>query len=368
MILFPVVVAVAVFCADGPLTWGGREAHPAVVNSVLPQENVISLCGEWEFSIPEHDLPNRNGAWGNFSLKQKWGESRRIRVPGCWEAQGVGEPGMSEPWDATWDHCGKQIRHKYMGEGWYRKEVDIPSSWTDKRIWIKFGGVKSIGWVWVNDQQVALIDNYCATEKYEITDIVKPGERAKIVVDVDNRKPSRKGLMSATHRWGGIYRDVELEATPTVFIDDAWVRGDFDSRCAQVKVEVEGGQWNGSLSLRATVEGETKEVSFRSSPSPSDFTLEVPLRNFRPWSPERPNLYTAKVELVSSDGKVLQTRFERFGVRKLEVRGKEFFLNGKPEGLQGLGRAPQLRPRLGRVDRDAREGRRQACLSGRRPW
>ena len=357
MILFPVVVAVAEFCVECPFSWGGREAHPAVANPVLVQENVISLRGEWEFSVPERDLPNRNGIWGNFNQKQKWGESRKIRVPGCWEEQGVGEQGMSEPWDATWDHCGKPIRHKHMGEGWYRKEVDIPSSWVGKRIWIKFGGVKSIGWVWVNDQQVALIDNYCATEKYEITDLVKPGERAKIVVDVDNRKPSRKGLMSATHRWGGIYRDVELEATPEVFIDDAWVRGDFDLRKAQVKVEIAGGQGSDSLSVRATVEGETKEVSFRSSPSPSDFTLEVPLRNFRPWSPERPNLYTAKVELVSSDGKVLQTRFERFGVRKLEVRGKELFLNGKPFYLRGFG-DDFVYPRTGMSPCDRGEHRR----------
>lgn len=125
MILFPLVVAVAAFCVECPLTWGGREAHPAIVNPVLAQENVISLRGEWEFSVPERDLPNRNGIWGNFNQKQKWGESRKIRVPGCWEAQGVGEPGMSEPWDATWDHCGKSIRHKYMGEGWYRKENEI---------------------------------------------------------------------------------------------------------------------------------------------------------------------------------------------------------------------------------------------------
>jgi len=64
--------------------------------------------------------------------------------------------------------------------------------------------------------------------------------------------------------------------------------------------------------------------------------LKIPLGNFRPWSPEEPNLYTAKVELVSN-GKVLQTRCERFGVRKFETRGDRFYLNDKPFFLRGAG-------------------------------
>ena len=31
------------FCVECPLSWGGREAHPAIVNPVLVQENVIWL-------------------------------------------------------------------------------------------------------------------------------------------------------------------------------------------------------------------------------------------------------------------------------------------------------------------------------------
>src|SRR5574344_1727129 len=209
MSLMLMVFCVLGFSAGGEFSWGGRACHPAVVNSAveLPSADVLSLRGEWEFSRPKRDLPNRNGVWGNFNQKQDWGATRKILVPGCWEAQGVGEPGPSVSWDPKWDCSDKPIRHKYMGEGWYRKEVCIPSDWAGKRIWIKFGGMKSVGWVWVNDCQVALVDNYCATEKYEITDLVSPGALAKIVIDVDNRKPSRKGLMSAMHKWGGIYRD-----------------------------------------------------------------------------------------------------------------------------------------------------------------
>ena len=38
--------------AQGDLSWGGREEHPAVVNPVMGDDegSVVSLRGEWEFS------------------------------------------------------------------------------------------------------------------------------------------------------------------------------------------------------------------------------------------------------------------------------------------------------------------------------
>ena len=77
--------------------WGGRMEHPAVVNPVLGYEpgRVVSLRGEWEFSTRGRDL-QRNGVWGFFYSKTPWPGARKLNVPGCWEAQGVGEPGMGE--------------------------------------------------------------------------------------------------------------------------------------------------------------------------------------------------------------------------------------------------------------------------------
>jgi len=354
---------VIIAALSGADLWGMRVPHPAVVNPVVPaaaEADVLSLRGDWSFTTEARNVPVRNGIWGQMQLKD-WKQARTIRVPGCWEAQGVGEPAMSQCWDATWDAGPKPLRHVYMGEGWYRRDVTVPAAWTDKRVWLKIGGVKQHGWVFVNGVQVAHLDTYCETVKYDITDLVEPGKTARIVFDVDNRKTSRKGLMSYLHRWGGIYRDVELEATPSdVWLDDVWVRGDFDGRKAEVKVKVEGqglgqgqgrgqgrvgdevGQRCADFILRMMIEGETVEAPIDLSNNQTikqsnNQTIKVPLRDFRPWSPEHPNLYTAKVELVSADGRVLQTRFERFGVRKLEVRGKDFYLNGKPLCLRGFG-------------------------------
>ena len=333
--------------------WGGRKEHLAVVNPVAGNEpgSVLSLRGEWEFAAQNMEVPWRNGIWRDFYKEEAWPGLRTIAVPGCWEAQGVGEPGMSDCWDTAWDNSRKPIRHKHRGDGWYRKSVGIPSDWKGKRIWLKVGGVKSCGWFWVNGKQVAFVDNYCGTCKYEITDLVAPGSNATVVVQVNNVYPSRKGLMSNVHKWGGIYRDVELEATPQTFIDDTWVRGDFDEKTAEVHVVIgragsplpADGRSRGDTPylIRFTVDGQTVSQPIPQSdnstiPQFHNFTISVPLANFRAWSPEHPNLYTGIVELVEN-GQVVHTRRERFGVRKIEVRGKEFCFNGKPFFVRGFG-------------------------------
>ena len=170
----------------------------------------------------QRSCPLRHPTWRAFYAKE-WPEARQIHVPGCWEAQGVGEPGFNQTRDCKWDHVPRELRHVYMGDAWYRKPFDVPAAWRGKRIWLKIGGVRSQGWFWVNSKPVAWVDNYCGTYKYDITDLVEPGTTAVVVAEVNNAIPSRKGLMSFSHRFGGLHRDVEIEATPDTIIDYAWV-------------------------------------------------------------------------------------------------------------------------------------------------
>ena len=330
----------------GDETWACRKKHLAVVNPVCGNEagRVISLRGEWEFLARTDQRTRRNSHDVPFFPDvAPWNTARTIQVPGCWEAQGVDKPGESEPWAFRLDCSQKPLRHVLFGEGWYRKKVRIPEAWRDKRVWIKVGGLNARGWIWVNRQQAAHVDNYCGTYKYDVTDCVTPGDEAEIIVEVDNRLKGRKGCFNNVNRWGGIYRDIELEATPQTFIDDAWIRGDFDAKVAEVHVVIgragsplpADGRSRGDApyQIRVTIDGQTVSQTLKLSNAQ---TFKLPLADFRPWSPEHPNLYTGIVELVEN-GKVVHTRRERFGVRKFEVRGKEFYLNGKPFFVRGIG-------------------------------
>ena len=320
---------------SGTDSWGGIEAHPCVVNPVGGSEpgRCLSLRGEWAFLRQPMGAPWRNGIWRHF-YAEDWEPSHTLQVPGCWEAQGVGEPGMSESWDCKWDDNPKPIRYRYSGDGWYRKTVRIPEAWKGLRIWLKIGGVRSQGWFWVNGKQIAWVDTYCGSYKYEITPFVEAGKEATVVAQVNNVLPARKGLFSAMNRWGGLYRDVEIEATPQAFIDDAWVRGDFDRAIAEphVTLVIPESERGVKRRLRVTV----GDAHVEKDAVAGENVLHLPLKDFKPWSPETPNLYWATIELLEGD-RVTQTRRERFGIRKLEVRGSVFYLNNKPFYVRGFG-------------------------------
>ena len=324
-------------------SWGGRESHLAVVNPPVPATDgsVLSLRGEWEFTAFRHASEARNLRF--YLEKDFWGRDRvlwtnrqTVVVPGCWEAQGFGKPGNGHGYnnvERDWP-----IRHVHAGNGFYRKRVTIPAAWANRRVWLKVGRANVWAWAWIDGKPVAHFAEGHRALKWDVSDLVTPGKPCDIVFQVDNTYVgSRNTQLLGVNRWGGLTRDVELEATPPVFVDDAWVRGDFDGQKAEVNVEIKGGEGQRieDLSLRAAVESETVQMPL--STSASSLRLVIPLRNFRPWSPEAPNLYTARVELVSASGEVQQTRFERFGVRKLEVRGKEFFLNNRRFFFRGFG-------------------------------
>lgn len=332
--------------------WACIKAHPAVVNPVgrdPDDESVLSLRGEWDFRPTTHrtygNSPGRefldlSSGKGDFWTKdgkmtRRDGELRTLHVPGCWEAQGVGTSATGIPCYIKWDVSPKPMNHVFEGVGWYRKNVQIPASWAGKRIWLKTGWVNSVGMFWVNGNQVAYNNSYCGTYKYEVTDFVMPGSNAVITVEVMNMLPSRRGNMNSINHWGGILRDIEFEATPQTFIDDAWVRGVFDEKTAEVNVIIGTAARPESSSslIRVTIDETVIEQPLSRS---QNYTLAIPLARFRPWSPEHPNLYWAKIELLQG-GKVVQTRRERFGVRKLEVRGTDFYLNGKPFFMRGAG-------------------------------
>ncbi len=61
----------------------------------------------------------------------------------------------------------------------------------------------------------------------------------------------------------------------------------------------------------------------------------LPIRKPGLWHAEHPILYEVQVDLLV-DGKLKQTVSDRFGFRKIEVRGNQVFVNGKTVKLRGV--------------------------------
>lgn len=333
-------------------SWDGfpppPQATPAVVNPVFRSKMrpYLSLDGPWEFL---QDIQQTG-------LKDKWfsGEFpgaltssvRTVNVPGTWEANGIGKPGLSH---ATGREFARiLLRNEYVGWGWYRKSFKAPSAFDGKRVWLKIGGVNSLGLFWVNGHYLGTLHTYTsAAYKYEITSLLKPGQDAVVVALVNNQENSRKGNENWLCQFGGLYRSVEVEATPDIWIDDVWAKPDFDHKSVILPVRL-FSPWTkdatGTFSIEANVtsledgrsagsgKASLKRVDYTGSTAP----IRISLDPFRPWSPAHPSLYKAEITLFE-DGKPVDEWIERFGVRKLERSGHDILLNGKKHLMRGFG-------------------------------
>src|ERR1051325_6194866 len=319
-----------------------REATPAVVDPALrsPLRQTLSLDGQWDFATDPSAIGEQQ-KW--FSPESPLPNKGAIRVPGCWEAQGVGGPGDSTT--VTPERSIRPLRGSYAGAAWYRKEGTLPAAWAGKEVWLKIGGVHAQGWFWVNGTYVGHNACYCGTYKYNITDLVKAGERIVIAARVRNDVPSRKGLMGWIERFGGLYRSVELDATAASLIDDAWVAGDLDKTQAVVHVKVRNAGLRPGTpaevqvtasTLDGTPAGHASTTLKLTEAQVAEIEVPVPMHPFHAWSPETPNLYRADITL-KVNGKPIDGWIERFGVRKWEVRGGDFYLNNQRYFIRGFG-------------------------------
>jgi len=320
---------------------GGREATPAVVNPALRSKLrlTMSLNGEWDFAVDPKKQGDRERWYRpDVPLPNKI----TIKVPGCWEAQGVGGKGFSVA--VTPERVKRPMRGSYVGTAWYRKKVTVPRAWRGREIWLKFGGVHAQGWFWANGTFLGHDKSYCRTWKYRVTDLIDAKGNLVIAAKVRNDVPSGKGLFGWVHRFGGLYRGVELDATPPVLVDNAYVEGDLDAKSASVHVTLrstaaESRQVEVAVTV-ATLDGRPAGKAGGTVTVPAGKTVDVVLKTvldpFRPWSPEHPNLYRADV-VLKLDGKPVDGWVERFGVRKWEVRGRDFYLNNRKHLVRGFG-------------------------------
>lgn len=298
----------------------------------------MSVSGEWSFRADPKDV-GKNEKWFAEGITF----DGKIKVPGAWNAQGVGDP-------------TKALFSGYAGPGWYRKTVAIPERLRGRGVYLNVGGVHRNADVWVNGEYVGSHEGYITPFRLEITAQVVGTWTADIVVRVDGRRHAEidplYGCMDLMDMgdlaWGGIYRDVWLDTVDRSWIDSVFVKPHVESGVAEVIVETNSHTLYGGspepppeFHFEADIYDEAgKHVGSGRSNSllPSlqpDYAM-VTIDGAKLWSPKRPYLYRVEVRLYQ-EGKLLDTVSDRFGMRELAVDGSQFLLNGKPIFLRGGG-------------------------------
>ena len=212
-------------------------------------------------------------------------------------------------------------------DAWYIKSFTLAESDKQKRITLLFEGVASECTVYLNGCIVKR--NFSGYNSFEadITDFVKFGEVNRVAVFVKT-KDVHEGWW---YEGGGIYRSVWLTKTERISVDtwgvyvrpekteDGWavnvetsVRNDFyTDKEAKVKCEILDGK--GELVKEATAKAILEKAAITTVKT--GLFVEEPAL----WSPDSPNLYTARIIIYESN-EAVDCYETRFGFRTPLIR------------------------------------------------
>ena len=247
-----------------------------------------------------------------------------------------------------WESAASGVAAAWLERAWYRRTVDVPSSWARQRVILKFGGVHHRARVFVND---TLAGEHAGVGPFEcdVTDALSEveggGLRGTVVVAVDapNDKQhiahgKQRSIPAADYDScsfqpsSGIWQPVWLEPRPATFLSQVRIAPTNKLDGFDVAVRVAGPSAAGAR-LTLTVEGTNTSVTADVGPDGTTL-LGLKLPEPRLWSPEDPHLYRILAHAQTPDGidEVTCTA----GLRRIEVTGDEIRLNGSRIYLRGV--------------------------------
>jgi hypothetical protein len=238
-----------------------------------------------------------------------------------------------------------------------RRTIRIPADFANQRIFLRFDGVYSFARVWVNGIYVR--DHFGGFTAWdcEITDHVKPGEDADLVVGVTDRSDDiSQESYYAKHPIGGILRDVRLFAVPRDYLRSLAVTVGLDDKFQDGRIHLaaelsSGNVASGRLEVKVTddsgralaLQPGTIPFAPRSESANADIAISAP----KHWDGEHPNTYMLEVSLVIGNA-VAQSVRRRIGFRTVKREGNQLLVNGRPVKLRGVCRH-SIHPIYGRA-------------------
>jgi beta-galactosidase len=119
------------------------------------------------------------------------------------------------------------IDHGNNPVGSYRRDFTIPSGWGGKEVFLRFGGVYSAFYVWINGIKVGYSEDSKGPSEFNITRYLQSGSNS-ISVEVYRWCDGSYLEDQDMFRFSGIFRDVSLFATPKAHIRDVAITPDLE--------------------------------------------------------------------------------------------------------------------------------------------
>lgn len=324
---------------------------------------VISLAGEWNFSMDSTDVGITEG-WYNRRLEET------VTLPGSMNTNGKGNPVTAETpwigsmWNRAWYESPDYAKYRdpedtkivfwlspdtyYAGAAWYQKKITVPSDWKDKAI---FFSMERCHWettLFMDGKPMGMENSLSVPHRYFLPDLT-PGEHT-FTIRVDNRvkeiDPGRDAHSVSDNtqsNWNGIVGAITLEARPKAYISSIRIVPSIKEKQIVTEIEVENtgtDPLGASIHLQADFTGSdpetlppgTQACQLKKGRNIIRMTYAMG-QDPRLWDEFSPNLYTLRTELDTDYGKDEKT--ERFGMRELTTRDTQIAVNGRPIFFRG---------------------------------
>ncbi len=287
-----------------------------------------TLSGDWFFKYYESVALVPDLQKGSVDFEEK------LSVPMSWQYQigrGYDDPlykninypfPVDPPFVPSENPCGVYERTFFLHE----------EQLAEKDMTMVFEGVDSCFYLFLNRRFVGYSQVSHMTSEFNVSDYVQTGENTVTVLVLKWCDGSYVEDQDK-FRSSGIFREVYLLSRDRVRIVDAFVHCDLKDTLDRADLSVELDT-NGALDVRASLLSPNGDVLFEKDAQIDRRgkvilgTLENPLL----WSDEKPTLYTM---LIEAGNEIISFPV---GVRRIEVRGKVFYLNGKKVKFRGVNR------------------------------
>ena len=213
---------------------------------------------------------------------------------------------------------------------WYSRRFTAPDA---DRLLLHFGAVDYRATVLINDVEVGRHEGGHTPFSIDITSAVRAGAN-ELVVRADDPATDRT-IPRGKQFWGerpggifytattGIWQTVWLEPLPERHVESLRLRPNLDQGVLDFEVTASGhaALVEVEVSLRGRSVG-------RSTGEPG--RGRVALAEVTPWAPDWPVLYDLSARLIDKGGLELDRVDSYFGLRTVEARNGQVFLNGEP--------------------------------------
>ena len=302
------------------------------------------LNGQWDFKL----YINIDSVPKNFYKKKsnvkKW---NIIPVPSNWQFHSKDFPVYSNiiyPYKINPPYMPKD----YNPVGLYHKTFVINDDWSDKEVFVHFGGVNSAFYLWINGKKIGYSEGSKTPAEFNITNYINKGKNSMFLQVI---RWSDGTYIEDQDFWrlSGIERDVFLYAQPKIAVRDIFVKTNLndDLKKSEIKIDIDIKNFNdfdSKISIKSKlyddknqlIKNITKDIQVKSL-STQKINLKSEIIGPLLWSAEDPNLYYLTTTLIK-DGKETHSIGQQIGFRKIELKNGQILVNKQPILFKGVNR------------------------------